>query len=110
MGKIREYRVVVDIQGIIFSSTTVSKAVYDRELMALMRLLSQVRNPSVAVGRLEVEDKEELTETNFTATFETTTIKLTAIACKPGYELVDHSRNLSPRRKDSRNEKSQSGQ
>lgn len=106
MGKTREYRVEVDVQGIIYSNTTVSKAVYDRELVALTRLVSQINDPSVAVGRIEMEDNEGLTETSFKVTLETTTIKVTSIVSKPGYELVDHSRNQLPKRKerkDSRN-------
>ncbi len=104
-SKTREYWVTVDIQGIIFSNTTVSKAVYDRELAALKRLVSQVRNRDIAVGRIEVEDREDVIEATYKVIFETTTIKLTAIVCKPGYFLVDRSRPLLLERKDSGNEK-----
>lgn len=97
-SKTREYRVTVDIQGIIYSNTTVSKAVYDRELVALKRLVSQVGNRDIAVARIEVEDREELTQATYKVTFETSTIELTAIVCKPGYELVDRSKFLPERK------------
>ena len=102
-SKSREYRVTVDIQGVIYSNTTVNKAVYDRELLALKRLVSKIGDPSIAVGWIEVEDREGIIEATYKVTFATTTIELTAIVCKPGYELVDESK-LSPGRKDSRHD------
>ncbi len=99
----REYRVTVGIQDVLYSSTTVNKAVYDRELLALKRLVSKIGDPSIAVGRIEVEDREDVIAATYKVTFATTTIELTANVCKPGYAFVDKS-NL-PERKDSRHEK-----
>lgn len=92
--KKREYRITVNVQNIMSSTSNVTKAVYDRELLALKELVATVADPSVAMGQINVVDRDEFTTVTYTATFETHMIQVASITCKPGYEMADRSKFL----------------
>lgn len=107
--KSKEYRITVNVQSIMSSTSNVTKAVYDRELRTLKKLVASVADTSVASGKIEVVDRDEFTTVTYTATFETHMIQVASITCKPGFELKDRTKFLQKRRGGG-NEKSQPGQ